>query len=96
MKKTILVYGAGAIGRGYLPWVFSPDEFDFMFVDRNPDLVESLRRRGSYTTFRTKDGKYEKQQVPVAGAFLLGEEKSILQKMPKSLHKSKNQNKGRY
>lgn len=80
MKKTILVYGAGAIGRGYLPWVFSPDEFDFMFVDRNPDLVESLRRRGSYTTFRTKDGKYEKQQVPVAGAFLLGEEKSILQK----------------
>ena len=33
MEKKILVYGAGAIGRGFIPWVFSPSEFQFNYVE---------------------------------------------------------------
>lgn len=45
----IRVYGAGAIGRGFLPWVFRDAEFEF--VDPNVSL-----RRDSYRTYMTSNG----------------------------------------
>ena len=44
MKKKILIYGAGAIGRGYLPWVFSEKYHDFFFVDINKSLITLLKK----------------------------------------------------
>jgi mannitol-1-phosphate/altronate dehydrogenase len=70
MKKRLLVIGAGAIGRGHLPWVFSPDDFEYYFIDRNKDLVNELKRRGSYTTYAAGAAGYVKRTVAVSGAFL--------------------------
>jgi hypothetical protein len=43
------VYGAGAVGRGFLPWVFRDAEFEF--IDPNVNL-----RRDSYRTYMTSLG----------------------------------------
>ena len=31
----VLIIGAGAIGRGYLPWVFPEGKYNLTFVDQN-------------------------------------------------------------
>ncbi len=76
MNKSILIYGAGAIGRGYLPWVFHPDEFDYYFVETNAALRHNLNKNKSYVTYKTKNGRYENRKVPVKRCYLAGEEKS--------------------
>ena len=45
MKKKILIYGAGAIGRGYVPWVFSEKHYEFYFVDTNKKLISNLKKK---------------------------------------------------
>ena len=55
--KKILVYGAGAIGRGFLPWVFPPDEFEYWFIDTNRYIVNRLKRPGG-STYITMGGGY--------------------------------------
>ena len=79
-RKTIVIYGAGAIGRGYIPWVFSPDKYELVFVERNDTLRGALQSAGSYTTYKTAEGKYESMRVPVKHCFAPGEEKNILKK----------------
>lgn len=56
--KNLLIYGAGSIGRGFLPWVFPPDDFNYWFVDRNPTLTQALRQEGC-TTYRVNGNGYE-------------------------------------
>ena len=68
--QKILILGAGAIGRGYLPWVFSPTESEFVFIDSNPEIIASMRDRGSYVTYRVRDDQLEAQTVRVAAAYL--------------------------
>ena len=53
---NLLIYGGGAIGRGFIPWVFPPDEFKYQFVD------VKLSIRG-YTTYRIKNGHYEELHI---------------------------------
>lgn len=50
-KEQILIVGAGAIGRGFLPWVFPKGRYDFVFVDVNDSLLSGLRARGAYTSY---------------------------------------------
>lgn len=40
---TVVILGAGAIGRGYLPWVLSP-EYRLFFVDSNTAIIDAMRR----------------------------------------------------
>ena len=62
----ILVIGAGAIGRGYLPWCFRDSHFTF--VDKSPAIVEALRARGQYRTYRARHGQLEAIDVQAASA----------------------------
>lgn len=55
---NLLIYGAGAIGRGFIPWVFPPDEFKYQFVD----IALSIPLKG-YNTYRIKDDKYEELHI---------------------------------
>ena len=48
MAKALIV-GAGAIGRGYLPWELK--NFELTFFDTNTNLIESLKESGGYKTF---------------------------------------------
>ena len=63
MKKKILIYGAGAIGRGYLPWVFSEKYYDFYFVDKNKSLISLLKKKKCYESFRIVNNKYHSKII---------------------------------
>lgn len=63
--KKILVIGAGAIGRGHVPWVFSPLEFQYYYDDINDGLIKKLSRRGHFTSWITLGDHYEPLGVPI-------------------------------
>jgi mannitol-1-phosphate 5-dehydrogenase len=49
MAEKIVVFGAGATGRGHVGLLAWQAGFDIVFVDIKIPLVEALRRQGSYT-----------------------------------------------
>jgi len=61
---TIVIFGAGATGRGHVGLLAFQAGFRLVFVDKKPDLVELLRRRGSYTV--TLYGE-RRQEIVVSG-----------------------------
>lgn len=81
-KKKILIYGAGAIGRGYLPWVFSPDNFDLSYVEKDEDIRQTLEHDRKFVTNKTikhKRGRiYETLAVPIIRCFAPGEERESI------------------
>ena len=78
LKQKLLIYGAGAIGRGYIPWVYPPDLYDYYYVESNIALREALNQRGEFTSFMATGGAYEALIVPVVKCFEPGAEVSIL------------------
>ena len=58
----VLIIGAGAIGRGFLPWCLPPSA-KITFVDISTSLVDGLRGAGKYTTYLSSDGKLKSMQV---------------------------------
>ena len=81
MKKHLLIYGAGAIGRGYVPWVFSPNEFEFTFVESSSELRNLLNKNRSYKTYCTREGAYIQQEVAVLNCLAPGEELDLITKV---------------
>jgi len=81
-KKHILVFGAGAIGRGYLPWVFSPKKFEYDYVEKNATICRLINHEGGFVTRKvtTVNGKgtYRRLSVPVNRCFLPGEESKTI------------------
>ena len=56
-----LIIGAGAIGRGFLPWVFQ--NFDLTFYDSNQPLIESLNKSKGYKTFMSLNEELKELRV---------------------------------
>lgn len=83
-KKKILVYGAGAIGRGYLPWVFSPSKFEYSYVEINTFIRNNINQNHSFITNKIikNNGRYSYQllTVPVDNCYSLGDEISDINK----------------
>jgi len=77
IKNRILIYGAGAIGRGYLAPLLQKFGMRISFVDKNEKLINELKSRKSYKTAVTGINKYEFINVPVDEAFLFGEKINI-------------------
>ncbi len=71
--SEVIILGAGAIGRGFLPWIFGPDTYDFVFVDTNQELIKRLNQRKQYKSYRIKSNKLEEMIVPVKKAYLHSE-----------------------
>lgn len=69
MRQNIIIYGAGAIGRGYLPWVLSEESYDLIFVDTNPQIIENLKKRNSYQTYMVCDGELVRKSVLYKAAY---------------------------
>lgn len=69
----IVILGAGAIGRGYLPWLFDERRYEFVFVDANRELVGRLRENGRFSTYRSKGGALEEKVVRVKEALHVSE-----------------------
>lgn len=57
MARTIVIWGAGRIGRGFVADIFDNPAFRTVFVDIDRGLVNRLNARGKYTVARaTRDG----------------------------------------
>jgi len=69
MKTKIILMGAGAIGRGYMPWTLDAAQHDFIFVDSNPAIVDRLNAHGGYTTYRVHGEEYQHRYVSVQAAY---------------------------
>lgn len=67
-KTRIIFIGAGALGRGYLPWMLDSTRHEFIYVERNKKIVDQMNSQGSFTTYRVNDGRYEKKMVTVTAA----------------------------
>ncbi len=61
--------GAGAIGRGYLPWTLPDSNYEFVFIDQDHRLVDQLKKRGGYSTYRVNGSIYEEKKVKISSAF---------------------------
>ncbi len=49
VNRSILIFGAGKIGRSFIGQLFGKQGYEVVFVDTDPALVDSLNRRLSYT-----------------------------------------------
>ena len=74
MKKKILIYGAGAIGRGYLPWVFPEKYYDYSFVDVNKSLISLLQKKKYYESYKIIRNKYYSKKIYLKNAYILNDE----------------------
>lgn len=72
--KKLLIYGAGAIGRGYLPRVFTKNEFEYYFVEKNDSIREKLNNNLFYTSYMTNEKGYDEQIIKIKKCFKPGEE----------------------
>lgn len=77
-KKKLLIYGAGAIGRGYIPWVYPPNMYEYYYVETNSTLRDALNQRKEFTSFKAIGGTYNALRVPVVECFGPGAEVGIL------------------
>ena len=73
MVNKVLIYGAGAIGRGYLGPLMQEHQINISFVDINQSLIDELKSRKSYKTAITGTTSYEFTDVLVEEAFVFGE-----------------------
>ena len=48
MPTKILIFGAGAIGRGFLAYKFSGSRYELNFVDKSKKLIETLKKRNYF------------------------------------------------
>ena len=64
--QTIVIWGAGRIGRGFVADLFHHAGYRIVFVDKSAALVEQLRRAGQYTVIRAPNADRQ-EQVRIAG-----------------------------
>ena len=68
-KKKILIFGAGAIGRGFLAPKFYSRNYAISFVDSNEELIKKLRKRKKYIAAFTNGKSYEIKEVLINEIF---------------------------
>jgi mannitol-1-phosphate/altronate dehydrogenase len=71
--QEIVIIGAGAIGRGYLPWVLDRDKYELIFVDSNKKLVDSLNNRKRFKSYMSRNNSLEEISVNVKSAHHIDE-----------------------
>lgn len=71
--RRILIYGAGAIGRGYLAPLLAGRGYEISFVERDAALRERLAKQRRYRAAFTANNSYSYVEVPVSGCFAPGE-----------------------
>ena len=79
MTKRVLIYGAGAIGRGFLAPLLKKYNFEISFVDKDEKLIRELKLRKHYKASIAGSDVYEFVDVPVKDSFFQTEEKNIEQ-----------------
>lgn len=63
MRKNIVIYGSGKIGRGFVADVFHTAGYHITFVDCNEALVNSLRKQGKYTLYNVASAAEKEKKI---------------------------------
>jgi len=69
VKKNVVIIGAGAIGRGYLPLVLNNNKYNFVFIDRNLKNLNILKKKKYYFSYKIKNHLYLKKKIIIKSAF---------------------------
>ena len=77
MKSKILIYGAGAIGRGYLPWILNR-KAKLSYVENNTNIVNFFKKNKTFHSIMIKNKKYISKKVVFEKIFSFGEESKFL------------------
>ena len=72
MKKKILIFGAGAIGRGFIAPVFYKNNYEINFVDIDKNLVQKLKKHNNYKIAIANNKKYKFENVKFKNIFFFG------------------------
>lgn len=67
--RTILIIGAGAIGRAFLPWIFKEENPFYIFIDTDTQLINTLQERQQFTTYMSR--KTHLDHITVSGYLAL-------------------------
>jgi mannitol-1-phosphate 5-dehydrogenase len=59
--QTVVIWGAGRIGRGFVADVFHEAGYAIVLVDQSTELVEQLRQAGQYTVIRAPSAEKQEQ-----------------------------------
>ena len=80
MQNKVVIFGAGATGRGHVGLLAWQAGFETVFVDRKPDLVAALQRAGCYQVRLYGRGH---QEINVSGyrAYHAGERQAIAEEI---------------
>ena len=84
----VLIYGAGAIGRGYLAPLLIQYGASISFVDINTNIIDLMKKTKKYTTLTTTDNGYDSIDVSISSAYLLNEEDEYIEHLEKTLDDS--------
>ena len=76
----VLIYGAGAIGRGYLAPLLIQYGAAISFVDINKNIIDLMKKTKKYTALTTTQNGYDFIDVSVSSAYLLDEEDKYIEK----------------
>jgi mannitol-1-phosphate 5-dehydrogenase len=62
-EKSIVVWGAGRIGRGFVADLFSAAGYDIILVDQSQELIAQLRDAGRFTVVHARNADERDDQV---------------------------------
>lgn len=74
-QKTVIIWGAGRIGRGFVADLFDQAGYQLILVDQSAELVEELGRTGRYTVIRAESAGQRSDRV-IAGYTALSTEQA--------------------
>jgi mannitol-1-phosphate 5-dehydrogenase len=77
VSHKVLIFGAGAIGRGFLAPVLFELNYQISFVDSNPNLVAQLKRQRKYRAAIAGPDRYEFISIPIEEVFLPSERLAV-------------------
>lgn len=72
-SKKILIYGAGAIGRGFLPQILKPYGYEFSFVEKNKKIIDLMRSKKYFKAAIAGVNNYEFIKIPIKKCYEFGD-----------------------
>jgi mannitol-1-phosphate 5-dehydrogenase len=62
-KSSIIIWGSGAIGRGFVADLFTAAGYEVVLVDQDEGLVEQLRKAGQYSVVRARSESEQEEAI---------------------------------
>ncbi len=69
MIKKALIFGAGAIGRGFLAPLLFENNYQISFVDKNKNLIKKLKKKNFYIAAETGIKNYNFRKIKINEVF---------------------------